>query len=132
MAGRATSKVEPEMAEDKANSRQVGGTHYKKMVLEHWDLVAIFGWDYFQGQISRYMMRWKAKDGLKDLQKMVHVAQKYLEIETLRVEGKLTWSLLRETMTKLEREMAMDDAQRFESRTGADTVLPLPPTREGQ
>jgi hypothetical protein len=85
----------------RANERQVGGDHYKKMPIEHWDLVAIFDWDFFQAQITRYMMRWRDKDGLKDLEKMTHVAQKYLEVERLRAEGKLTPTILREAIQKL-------------------------------
>lgn len=74
-----------------ANKRQVGGGHYKKMPLEHWDLASIFEWDFFQYTITRYVMRWRDKNGLQDLEKVIHVAQKYFEIETLKKEKPLTW-----------------------------------------
>lgn len=75
----------------KANDTQVGGTHYaQEGNPQHWDLVQMFGWDYFQGQITKYLMRWKFKhptpEGrLEDLKKARHFLDKYIEIE----EGKL-------------------------------------------
>jgi hypothetical protein len=66
-----------------ANERQVGGTHYQDAgddLLQHWDIVKIFDLDYFQGQITKYIMRWKDKNGLEDLQKAQHFLEKYIEI----------------------------------------------------
>lgn len=86
----------------KANERQVGGDHYKKMPIEHWDLVVLFGWDYFQAQITRYIMRWRDKAGIVDLEKCGHVIAKYIEVEKLRASGNLTLTILRDILTKLE------------------------------
>lgn len=66
-----------------ANNKQVAGTHYQGKQLQHWDLVAIYGWDYFQGQITKYLMRWRDKNGLEDLRKAQHFLEKYIE----EVEG---------------------------------------------
>lgn len=65
-----------------ANDRQVGGKHYKKVdgTVEHWDIVAQHGLDYFQGQITKYVMRWKDKGGLQDLEKARHFLEKYIEL----------------------------------------------------
>lgn len=65
-----------------ANKRQVGGTHYKKMrgVTEHWDIVVQHELDYFQGQITKYVMRWRDKGGVADLEKARHFLDKYIEI----------------------------------------------------
>lgn len=63
-----------------ANDRQVGGEHYKKYGgLQHWDVVVKFGLDYFQGQITKYVMRWKDKGGVQDLKKAAHFLEKYIE-----------------------------------------------------
>lgn len=69
----------------KANSRQVGGEHYKKAkgVVEHWDIVDQHDLDYFQGQITRYVMRWKDKgNGVQDLEKAKHFLEKYIELNS--------------------------------------------------
>lgn len=62
-----------------ANERQVGGNHYVSEI-QHWDWVAENQLDYFQGQITKYVARWKKKNGVKDLQKAQHFLEKYLEL----------------------------------------------------
>ena len=64
-----------------ANSRQVGGAHYGKVGRQHWDVVADFGLDYFQGQITKYVMRWRDKNGIEDLRKAQHFLEKYIELQ---------------------------------------------------
>jgi hypothetical protein len=63
-----------------ANHIQVGGDHYKMQTMQHWDVVAMFDLDYFQGQITKYVFRWKKKGGLQDLKKALHFTQKYIEL----------------------------------------------------
>jgi hypothetical protein len=48
----------------------------------------MFQWDYFQGQIIKYLMRWKKKGGVQDLEKARHYLDKYIEVERGR-DGKL-------------------------------------------
>jgi hypothetical protein len=85
-----------------ANKRQVGGGHYKDMTIEHWDVVALNNLDYFQGQITKYVMRWHGKNGVQDLEKAQHFLQKYIEVEKLRQAGKLTAVILAGVIEKLE------------------------------
>jgi hypothetical protein len=72
-----------------ANERQVGGTHYKKPegTVEHWDLVAQWDLDYFQGQITKYVMRWRDKGGVTDLEKARHFLDKYIELMRAKAVG---------------------------------------------
>lgn len=59
---------------------QVGGDHYQQGDKpQHWDLVSMYQWDYFQGQITKYVMRWKRKNGLQDLEKARSFLDKYIE-----------------------------------------------------
>lgn len=62
-----------------ANDRQVGGGHYMGSI-QHWDLAAQRNYDYFQGQITKYVDRWKTKNGLQDLLKAQHFLEKYIEL----------------------------------------------------
>jgi len=63
-----------------ANDIQVGGDHYKIGGEEHWDRVYRLRLDYFQGQITKYVERWKDKNGLQDLKKARHFLDKYIEL----------------------------------------------------
>jgi len=80
----------------KANDRQVGGSHYKDLgapcphcgaKLEHWDLAVMFKWDYLQGQIIKYVMRWRNKLGIVDLKKGRHNLDKYIETAESEEKG---------------------------------------------
>jgi len=86
----------------KANDRQVSGTHYKKMFIEHWDLAALYGWDYFQARAIAYVMRWRDKGGIADLEKSIHFLQKYIEVEKAKADGTLTRGILEAALKKLE------------------------------
>lgn len=64
-----------------ANDKQVGGAHYKGAV-QHWDYaVAEFGTGYLKGQITKYVARWRKKNGVQDLEKALHFLQKLREVE---------------------------------------------------
>jgi hypothetical protein len=62
-----------------ANARQVGGAHYKANY-QHWDLVADLGLGYFEGQITKYIVRHQQKEGLKDVLKCQHFIEKLIEL----------------------------------------------------
>lgn len=58
-----------------ANERQVGGTHYNK-TYQHWDFVCDTGMHYLIAQATRYLSRWRDKNGLEDLEKALHYVDK--------------------------------------------------------
>lgn len=62
-----------------ANARQVGGSHYKKEY-EHWDWVEDIGLGYVEGCATKYVTRWRSKDGRKDLEKALHYTDKTIEL----------------------------------------------------
>jgi len=70
-----------------ANSKQVGGVHYKTPI-QHWDYVVANDLDYFQAQITKYVTRWKKKGGMQDLQKARHFLDKYIEVQTEAESGR--------------------------------------------
>lgn len=67
-----------------APGRQVGGDHYKSKYM-HWDMAADLELLYFEGQITKYIVRHRQKEGLKDVQKCRHFIEKLIE---LVVEGR--------------------------------------------
>lgn len=78
----STRRIQEVPVPTPANAKQEGGTHYAKHeALQHWDVVAHFGLDYFQGQITKYVLRWKDKGGVQDLRKAAHFLEKYIELQ---------------------------------------------------
>jgi hypothetical protein len=58
-----------------ANERQVGGDHYRKEY-QHWDFVCDIQLHYLLGCATKYVFRWREKNGVEDLNKSVHYIQK--------------------------------------------------------
>lgn len=68
-----------------ANERQEGGEHYKTKI-QHWDYVIANELGYFEGQITKYVTRWRKKNGMEDLLKARHFLDKLIEeVEAGRV-----------------------------------------------
>ncbi len=87
MSGDQKTMTEVEQAVHSANARQVGGGHYQKQKIQHWDYVAANDLDYFQGQVTKYVSRWKNKNGIQDLEKARHFLDKYIELEKEKLSG---------------------------------------------
>lgn len=68
-----------EIEAQRANDRQVGGSHYKKGKKQHWDIVDEYGVPYLEGVASKYPLRWREKGGIEDLEKTLHYIDKILE-----------------------------------------------------
>lgn len=62
-----------------ANEKQVGGEHYKQGY-QHWDMVADGYLDYFKGQATKYLTRYRRKNGIQDLEKSIHYLEKMAEL----------------------------------------------------
>ncbi len=55
--------------------------HYTKGI-EAWDYIASHDMDYFQGNIIKYVTRWKLKNGLDDLRKALAYIIKYIDLHS--------------------------------------------------
>lgn len=62
-----------------ANGRQVGGTHYKLGKHETWDVITAWGLGFLDGNVVKYMSRWRTKGGVQDLLKARHYLDKLIE-----------------------------------------------------
>lgn len=84
-----------------ANERQVGGEHYKSSTgYQHWDWVTDLNLNYLVGNATKYISRWRKKNGLQDLDKAMHYVDKLIE----RVEaGLIPCDIRRSYMNETER-----------------------------
>lgn len=69
-----------------ADARQVGGSHYKDMPMQPWDVMqAVLTPEefrgYLKGNVIKYAMRAGRKDGSDDAGKAQHYRQKLAEID---------------------------------------------------
>jgi hypothetical protein len=80
-----------------ANDRQVGGNHYRKQGIQHWDYVLANDIPYMEAQIIKYVSRWRDKGGIEDLKKASHFLDKLIEHNTKLVPDNTdgTWHFTR-------------------------------------
>lgn len=76
-----------------ARDEQVGGVHYKKWVIQPWDVVDCYGLDFYLGNAIKYILRDKAgsdksKSRLEDLQKSRHYLDKAIEGLEVEIEDR--------------------------------------------
>lgn len=65
-----------------ANDSQVGGTHYKGKAIQPWDYIVANNLGYLEGNVVKYISRWREKGGIDDLRKVLHYTQKLIEVAT--------------------------------------------------
>ena len=93
----------------RANDRQVGGLHYKKQEYQHWDFVCDTNLRYLIACASKYVSRWRGKNGLEDLRKSIHYLEKSIERLRFGTDGSLyaptTTYQMRENMAEYSRKV---------------------------
>jgi hypothetical protein len=60
----------------KSYKKQVGGSHYKKYKIQPIDFIIKNNLDFCQGCVIKYVLRFKEKGGVSDLEKAKH----YIEL----------------------------------------------------
>ena len=61
--------------------RQEGWDHYQKHKIQPYTFITENELSFFQGNVIKYVVRYKDKNGVEDLKKIIHYCQ--LEIEQL-------------------------------------------------
>lgn len=60
---------------------QVAGNHYKDLKIQPVEYIHANGLGYMEGNVIKYITRWRKKDGRKDLEKARHYIDLLLELE---------------------------------------------------
>lgn len=66
------------------DTRQVGGDHYTRLEIQPWEVIERNGMGFFDGNAVKYLMRYKTKGGVQDLEKARHYLDKLIELENGR------------------------------------------------
>ena len=75
------------MEEDEAFdalSMQVGGSHYKDMPIQPVEYIHANAMGYLEGNVVKYVSRWRNKNGIADLEKAKHYIELLIDLETRR------------------------------------------------
>lgn len=66
---------------DSALDKQEGGGHYKGLKIQPIEYIHANGLSYFQGNVVKYVSRYKDKNGAEDIKKAIHYLELILELE---------------------------------------------------
>ena len=64
--------------------KQIGGSHYKFFPIQPYEFISKNGLTFFQGCVVKYVCRYKNKNGIQDLEKIIH----YCELEIKKMKDK--------------------------------------------
>lgn len=59
---------------------QIAGNHYKKWKIQPAEFIIANDLDWFQGNVIKYALRHKDKNGADDIKKIIHYCQLLLEL----------------------------------------------------
>mgnify|MGYP006370911281 CR=1 FL=1 len=72
----------------KANDRQHGGDHYANKPIQPWDFITANQIPYLEACVIKYVVRWREKGGIADLEKAGHYLDKLREVAGAEPERK--------------------------------------------
>lgn len=76
------SQIHKAMQATSALNRQEGGNHYKDLKIQPIEYIHANSIPFAEGSIIKYVTRWRAKNGVKDLEKARHFIDLLIELET--------------------------------------------------
>ena len=62
--------------------KQVGGSHYKSFNIQPYEFISKNDLSFFQGNVIKYVCRYLNKNGIEDLEKIIH----YCELEKKKLK----------------------------------------------
>lgn len=63
---------------------QVGGSHYKNNDMQPIELIVALNLNFIEGNIVKYITRYKNKNGMQDVMKCIHYSQLAIELGCIR------------------------------------------------
>lgn len=66
---------------------QIGGNHYKDMAIQPLEFIIENNLSFLQGNVLKYVCRYKSKNGIQDLNKARHYLDILIEHEQRRTES---------------------------------------------
>jgi Protein of unknwon function (DUF3310) len=68
-------KIEREMEKEIDREKQVGGNHYSKCKIQPIEYIMANKLGYCEGNIVKYITRWRDKGGMEDLDKIIQYVE---------------------------------------------------------
>ncbi len=118
-----------------ANDTQVGGSHYRKLDYQHWDFTHDCRLPWTIASATKYICRWRNKNGIKDLEKAIHYLEKAIELRHIEeLENKSIFRIFskhRLTFSHIPNDEFFPYWDRFMLQMGPADRLPMHSIRRG-
>jgi len=72
---------ELDLYKEKARDKMIGGDHYRQGGIQPIEYIHANSLSFCEGNVVKYVTRWRHKDGLKDLEKAKHYIELLMELE---------------------------------------------------
>jgi len=77
----STEFTEMSIEELDALNKQVAGSHYKDLPIQPVEYIHANALGYFEGNVIKYVSRWRKKNGIADLEKAKHYIELLIQLE---------------------------------------------------
>jgi len=74
------SSLKPQRATEKATDKQIGGSHYTRFKIQPIEFISKNNLSFIQGCIIKYICRFDKKNGIEDLDKIIHYCELQKEL----------------------------------------------------
>jgi len=71
--------------------KQIGGSHYKSFHIQPYEFISKNNLSFFQGNVVKYVCRYLNKNGIEDLEKIIHYCE--LEIKKIKDMKSKKWNI---------------------------------------
>lgn len=85
-AGCFEDESDNEVFAESALDSQVAGSHYKDFVIQPVEFIHKNGLGFLEGCVVKRICRWRKKDGIQDLRKIIHEVELLIELEQGHVD----------------------------------------------
>ena len=68
-------------------NKQEGGSHYKDLPIQPVEYIYANALGYFEGNVVKYVTRWRKKNGITDLMKAKHYIELLIELENRKADS---------------------------------------------
>ena len=90
MSGSSVTEITIEEIEEwnrmTALNKQVAGNHYKDLPIQPVEYIYANALGYFEGNVVKYVSRWRNKNGIADLEKAKHYIELLIELENRKAD----------------------------------------------
>ena len=69
-----------------ALEKQVGGNHYKDLPIQPIEYIHANAMGYMEGNVVKYISRWRKKNGMADLEKAKHYIELLIDLEKRKAD----------------------------------------------